>query len=163
MGHASLLMLHMWIVKKYFGSRKLSLVGRRLYLHPPRAKPRDVNSLSFMRRETRASGASLKAARISVRDEERRREMCPTFSPEASETLRREFLHGSSPADSFNAHCPLASVSFPLVLRRKTERRRYRTNVMRRSEKTRDVSANASEVGFAGVRACSLSKVPSGR
>lgn len=100
---------YMWFVKKYFGSRKLSLVGRHLYLHLPltqRVKARDANSLSCASREARTSGTSLKAARKS---REKIRETCTMFS--RMRRLRRNFST-VPPMTFFNVHCPLQACLF---------------------------------------------------
>lgn len=50
----------------------------------------------------------------------------PDVLEDSSKTLR--LFSTAASADLLNAHCPLADVPFPLVLRRKTEHRRHRTN-----------------------------------
>jgi len=61
--HATLLVLHMWFVKKYFGSRKLSLVDRHLYLHlAAHARNHDSNSFSYVSGNENIWNLWLKAA-----------------------------------------------------------------------------------------------------
>jgi hypothetical protein len=98
MGHAILLSRATCVIREEIlrQPQVLSLVGRRLLFTSPRNHA--VRTVFPVHRETRASGASLKATRKSVCNDAR-----------CFEDPFRNFstvLHD----DSFSAHCPFASV-----------------------------------------------------
>lgn len=90
MGHAILLSRATCVIREEIlrQPQVLSLVGRRFLFTSPRNHA--VRTVFPMRRETRASGASLKAARNSGMQRGEIRERCTMFRRPIS-----EFLYGS--------------------------------------------------------------------